>query len=38
MKDGEQDDSMGSPMHGTPLWSNDLIEIVNSKTICAVTV
>ena len=28
----------GSPMDGIPPWTEDLIEIVRSKTICAVTI
>ena len=38
VKDSEQDHSMGSPMNVTAPRSEDLIEIVMSKTICAVTV
>ena len=38
MKDSEQYHSMGSPMNGTPPQSEDLIEIIRSKTIYTVTV
>ena len=37
-KDSEPDHSMGSPIDGTLPQSEDLIQIVKSKTICAVTV
>ena len=38
MKDGERNHSMGSPMNGTPSRSEDRIEILRSKTMCAVTI
>ena len=38
VKDSEQDHSMGSPMDRTSPRSEDVIEIVKSKTICAVTI
>ena len=37
MKDREQNHSMGSPMDRTLPRSEDLMEIMRSKTICAVT-
>ena len=36
MNDSEQNHSMGSPIDQTPPWSEDLIEIIRWKTICAV--
>ena len=38
MKDSEWNHRMGSPMDRTPPRSKDLIEIIRSKTICAITV